>query len=101
MIDVTQELMTPQEAAKWFRRSPSWLRQQGQLLRVGGPNGQPLFHVQVCRAYVMGKLCGFNAIDLRRVQIRALANACGLTSDQAIGQILGDANRDEPLAAAG
>lgn len=78
MIEVTQELMTPHETARWFRRSPSWLRQQNRLLRVGAPGGQPLFHVHVCRAYVLGQICGLEPEPLRRVQIRALAAACGL-----------------------
>ena len=78
MIDVAQELMTPYEAARWFRRSPSWLRQQAELLRVRGAGGQPLFHVRVCRAYVLGKLCGLSGPALREAQIKALASACGL-----------------------
>jgi len=78
MTDVAQELMTPHEAARWFRRSPSWLRQQGRLMRVAGPGGQPLYHVRVCRAYVLGQLCGLDGSDLRQVQIQALAAACGL-----------------------
>lgn len=78
MIDVAQELMTPHEAARWFRRSASWLRQQNKLLRVGGPGGQPLYHVRVCRAYILGQLCGLEGAGLRRLQIRALATACGL-----------------------
>lgn len=79
MNDLQQELMTPDEAAKWFRRSPSWLRQQRDLLRVGGPAGQPLFHVRVCRAYVLGRLCRLPLDALRRVQVQALASACGVT----------------------
>ncbi|MGE0479556.1 MAG: hypothetical protein AB7Q17_03690 [Phycisphaerae bacterium] len=78
MTDIAQELMTPNEAAKWFRRSPSWLRQQHDLMRVGGPGGQPLYHVQVCRAYVLGKLISLPAADLKRVQVEALAAACGI-----------------------
>ena len=78
MTDVAQELMTPHEAARWFRRSPSWLRQQAELLRVRGAGGQPLFHVRVCRAYVLGKLCGLSGQALREAQIKALASACGL-----------------------
>ena len=81
MTEVAQELMTPHEAARWFRRSPSWLRQQGKLLRVGGPGGQPLYHVRVCRAYVLGQLCGLDDRELERVQRDALAAACGLGSD--------------------
>ena len=78
MTEVTQELMTPQEAARWFRRSPSWLRQQSELLRVRGPSGQPLFHVQVCRAYVLGRICGLDRAGMRQTQVKALAAACGL-----------------------
>jgi hypothetical protein len=78
MTDLAQELMTPHEAARWFRRSPSWLRQQHNLLRVGVPGGQPLYHVRVCRAYVLGQLCGLDDAELRRVQAAALAAACGL-----------------------
>lgn len=82
--------MTPREAARWFRRSTSWLRRQGDLLRVGGLAGQPLYHVQVCRAYFMGQLCRLSPADLRRVQLSALALACGLTSDEACARVLGD-----------
>jgi hypothetical protein len=82
MLDIAQELMTPPEAARWFRRSPSWLRQQRNLLRVGGPGGQPLFHVQVCRAFILGKLCRFTPDQLRRVQVQALARACGIVDGQ-------------------
>lgn len=81
MTDVAQELMTPHETARWFRRSPSWLRQQTRLLRVGGPGGQPLYHVRVCRAYVLGQLCGLDEAELRHVQIQALTAACGLAVD--------------------
>jgi hypothetical protein len=83
MTDLRQELMTPPEAAKWFRRSPSWLRQQAQLLRIQGVGGQPLYHVNVCRAYVLGRLCGLTAEPLRRLQIRALLAACGLAGARA------------------
>jgi hypothetical protein len=82
MTDIAQELMTPHETARWFRRSPSWLRQQIKLLRVGGPGGQPLYHVRVCRAYVLGQLCGLDDAELQRVQIQALATACGLLNDE-------------------
>ena len=80
MTEVSQELMTPHETARWFRRSPSWLRQQTGLLRLAGPGGQPLYHVRVCRAYVLGRLCGLLADKLHNVQIRALAAACGLSA---------------------
>lgn len=78
MTDVQQELMTPQEAAKWFRRSPSWLRQQHEIVRLGGPGGQPLYHTRVCRAYVLARLCGLRGEALRRAQLAALAAVCGL-----------------------
>jgi hypothetical protein len=78
MTGFQQELMTVQEAARWFRRSPSWLRQQGDLLRLATPGGQPLFHVRVCRSYILGRLCGLQGALLRQAQVRALAVACGL-----------------------
>ncbi len=78
MTPVTQELMTPHEAARWFRRSPSWLRQQHELLPIRSAGGQPLYHVRVCRAYVLGRLCGLAGEILRQAQIKALASACGL-----------------------
>jgi hypothetical protein len=87
MTEVAQELMTPHEAARWFRRSPSWLRQQARLLRVGGPGGQPLYHVRVCRAYVLGQLCGLDDTELERVQKHALAAACGLDQDLGLAAV--------------
>jgi hypothetical protein len=78
MTDLHQELMTPPEAAKWFRRSTSWLRHQPDLLRVRGAGGQPLYHVSICRAYVLGRICGLTGQPLHRLQIKALAAACGL-----------------------
>jgi len=83
MIEVTQELMTPHEAARWFRRSPSWLRQQKQLLRLRARGGQPLYHIRVCRAYVLGRLCALEETALRRVQLDALSAACGLPKPNA------------------
>ena len=88
MIEITQELMTPHEAARWFRRSPSWLRQQHELLKVAGPGGQPLYHVRVCRGYVMGKLCRLRGEMLRRVQLQALAAACGLSENEEVRALL-------------
>jgi hypothetical protein len=79
MTDLAQELMTPDEAARWFRRSPSWLRQQNDLLRFGGPGAQPLYHIRVCRAWVLGRLQGLIGEALRSVQLQALAAACGVT----------------------
>ena len=93
MREVTQELMTPQEAARWFRRSVSWLRQQRQLLKLRSRCGQPLFHVQVCRAYVLGKLCGLSGPQLRRVQLEALAAACGL---QELSSLIDDSDDKPP-----
>ncbi|MGD8454595.1 MAG: hypothetical protein PVJ57_22505 [Phycisphaerae bacterium] len=78
MTPNAQELMTPHEAARWFRRSPSWLRQQKDLLRVAAPHGQPLYHVNLCRAYVLGQVCRLDPQALRRAQLRALASVCGL-----------------------
>ena len=83
MLEIAQELMTPQEAARWFRRSPSWLRQQAALLKLGGPNGQPLYHTHVCRAYVYAKLCELEGAGLRAAQLSALASACGLDAASA------------------
>jgi len=79
MLELRQELMTPPEAAEWFRRSASWLRHQPELLRIQGVGGQPLYHVNVCRAYVLGRLCGLAGRPLRRLQLRALVVACSLT----------------------
>ncbi len=79
MTHVQQELMLPEETARWFRRSPSWLRQQSDLLRLGAASGQqPLYHVHLCRAYILGKICGFTGDALRDIQLHALANTCGL-----------------------
>ena len=91
MTEVAQELMTPHEAARWFRRSPSWLRQQTRLLRVGGPGGQPLYHVRVCRAYVLGQLCGLDHTELQQIQAQALAAACGLGTDSRFLSATGNA----------
>lgn len=78
MTEIAQELMTPREAARWFRRSPAWLRQQSGLLRVAGPGGQPLYHIAACRAYVLARMCNAAAHELRRVQIDALQAAIGI-----------------------
>ena len=83
MLDFVQELMTPREAAKWFRRSPAWLRQQRGLLRVAGPGGQPLYHIAVCRAYVFGRMCRIDGDELQRVQIDALQAAAGIAAPPA------------------
>ncbi len=78
MLEIQQEIMTPDETARWFRRSVSWLRQQSELVRLAGPHGQPLYHVRACRAYVLGRLSDLDGPALRQVQLRALASACGL-----------------------
>lgn len=85
MIEIQQELMTPNEAAKWFRRSVSWLRRQPALLRVAGPGGQPLFHVGVCRAYVLAQMAGVGEDQIRAFQLRALAAAAGVPAECAAG----------------
>lgn len=82
MIDMQQELMTPQEAAKWFRRSEAWLRKQPDLIRMNSGT-QPLFHVRVCRAFVLGRLAGLSGDPLRAMQLRALADACGVQAQLA------------------
>lgn len=84
MLDVQQELMTPPEAAKWFRRSTSWLRRQPHLVKLVGPRGQPLYHIGSCRAYMLGQLIGATGPELRRVQLRTLAKACGLSEDRTV-----------------
>jgi hypothetical protein len=88
MLDVQQELLTSPEAAKWFRRSTSWLRRQPHIVKLVGPNGQPLYHIRSIRAYVLGQLVSASGPELRRVQLRALADACGLSEDQAIAAIV-------------
>lgn len=70
------ELLTPDEAARWFRRSTSWLRQQRCLLRFRSERAQPLYHLNVCRAYVLGRLAGLTDEPLRRMQLEALAAEC-------------------------
>lgn len=82
MLDIAQELMTPNEAARWFRRSASWLRQQNDLIKLGGPNGQPLYHTHACRAYVYGRMCELDGTALKRVQLDALAAACGIQGSE-------------------
>ena len=88
MLDVQQELLTPPEAAKWFRRSTSWLRRQPHILKLVGPRGQPLYHIRALRAYVLGQLVRARGPELRRVQLHALADACGLSKDRAIAAIV-------------
>ena len=109
MTDVVQELMTPPEAARWFRRSPSWLRRQQRLLRVGESGAQPLYHVCVCRAYLLGLISGLEGEELDRVQRDALAAACGLrarisprpsTARQSAANPPNAKTRSRPVAAA-
>ena len=90
MLDVQQELMTPPEAARWFRRSTSWLRRQPHILKLVGPRGQPLYHIGTCRAYMLGQLVGATGPELRRVQLRSLAEACGLSEDHAIAAVIAE-----------
>lgn len=78
MIDFTQELMTPLEAARWFRRSQTWIRDQRGLLRLRFGQSQPLYHVDVCRAFVLGTIRALDADRIRHVQIAALEASCGL-----------------------
>lgn len=72
------ELMSPREAAAWFRRSPSWLRRQRDLVRFPNESAQPLYHVALCRAYVLGVVSGICGAELRRLQLAALSVACGV-----------------------
>lgn len=84
MVEIVQELMTPQEAAEWFRRSPTWMREQKHLLRVRAGGGQALYHVDVCRAYVLGLLRGLDGEGLRRLQLAALESSCKLGGDRGV-----------------
>ncbi|MFN0136500.1 MAG: hypothetical protein ACKVS9_10350 [Phycisphaerae bacterium] len=99
MIDMQQELMTPQEAAKWFRRSEAWLRKQPDLIRMNSGT-QPLFHVRACRAFVLGRLAGLSGDPLRAMQLRALAEACGVPVQQFATTRTGAANVPEALVPA-
>lgn len=81
LTPLTQELMSPDEAAAWFRRSISWLRRQQDLLRLHADN-QPLYHVRVCRAYLLGRLAGLSGRELKLVQFHALAAACRLDAER-------------------
>ncbi len=99
MLEITQELMTPHEASRWFRRSQSWLRQQHELVRLGGPNGQPLYHTRVCRAFVFGRMCELSGAALRGVQLRALADACGVSAEEAAAMTTADTATVETVSA--
>ena len=93
MTDLPQELMTPDEAAKWFRRSDSWLRRQRDLLRVGSPRGMPLYHVCVCRAYLLGLTRGLSGPALRTLQLRGLAAACGVAAEDEVPDVTAGATQ--------
>jgi hypothetical protein len=84
--------MTPAETARWFRRSVSWLRRQPHLLRLGTRTGQPLFHIQACRAFVLGRIAGLTGDKLLEVQFRALARAAGVDTPAATGLNSPDVN---------
>ncbi len=84
MVEIVQELMTPQEAAEWFRRSPTWMREQKHLLRVRAGGGQALYHVDVCRAYVLGLLRELDGERLRQLQLAALEASCKLGADRGV-----------------
>lgn len=86
MLEMPQELMTPAEAARWFRRSTSWLRRHPEVVHLRQSGGPPLYHIRTCRAYVLGRICGLAGEALRQVQLRALAAACGIgVGDQPAG----------------
>jgi hypothetical protein len=99
------ELLTPDETAEWFRRSVSWLRQQSELLRSSGRGQQPLYHVVVCRAYLLGRFLNLAAPDLRRLQLAALAEHAGLKrlavrfapADVSLDQLLAASDLDTEL----
>lgn len=78
MLDVQLEVMTAGEAGKWFRRSDSWLRRQNDLLRLKLGRAQALFHVILCRAYVLGRMRGLRGAELRQLQLDAFSSFCGL-----------------------
>jgi hypothetical protein len=99
MTELAQELMTPDEAAKWFRRSISWLRQQKDLIHIGGPGGQPLYHIRVCRAYVLGRMQQLDGPPLRDMQIAALAQACGLERQLAAQMAAAEPRAPQPALA--
>lgn len=84
-----QELMTPREAARWFRRSLSWLRARREILRFGSETGNPRYHLLACRAYVLGALCGLDGEALRRVQLEAVASACGFPDKRRVAALTG------------
>ncbi len=84
MPDSPQELMTPKEAARWFRRSTCWLRRRRQLLRLGTSAGAPLYHVRACRAFLIGSALGLSGEELRRFQLAALSEVCGLPPEQLV-----------------
>lgn len=82
MKPIDRELMTAGEAARWFRRSASWLRRQKAILKLAGPGGRPLYHLAACRAYLLGIASGWDAQMLRAAQLDALKAASGLSAAQ-------------------
>ncbi len=94
MVEIVQELMTPQEAAEWFRRSPTWIREQKHLLRMRAGGGQALYHVDICRAYVLGLLRELDGDALRSLQVTALEAACKLAPADRGGRDVMSANQD-------
>ena len=92
------ELMTPDEAARWFRRSPSWLRQQRDLVRLGANRAQPLFHVKVCRAWVLGKMSRLDPDALRRLQLKALESECQISPESSLANPTKQGPDADPLA---
>lgn len=79
MVDIPLEMMSATEAARWFRRSRSWLCRQTDLLCLrAGDGGPPLYHVRICRAYVLGILRDLRGESIHRLQLAALEAACGL-----------------------
>ena len=85
MTEFAQELLTPDEAATWFRRSATWLRNVDDLVVFSagqfGAGGQTLYPLACLRAFVLGWTEGLRGAALRRRQIEALAGACGLAAE--------------------
>lgn len=82
MTDFNQELLTPDEAATWFRRSALWVNALDGLVvfsasALGGP-GHRLYHIRCLRAFVLGWMEGLRGDALRQRQLSALAVDCGL-----------------------
>lgn len=96
MKPLDREMMTAAETARWFRRSRSWLRRRPDILKLAGACGRPLYHVNACRAYLLGLACNLDAEELRRVQLDAIAAASGLAPAPKITA----RNNDQSAAAA-